>query len=117
MPGHALVAGDGPQTAGERGHKARHGDQDDVDHDPGERQPDPDGEPERGRDYKAPIVHGLAACTASARPGSPVLLVLKERHGALPWTQAGTPWPAFALQLGLCSEWKRGCACRSAHPS
>src|SRR5262249_32964469 len=105
--GHAPVTAHRPQAAGEHDHKARHCDQDDIDHDAGEQQPDADHEPEHGRDDPALVVHpriGRVYGVSKPRVADAerlldllelTLLMLRERHGALPCNQtdafAGIP--------------------------
>jgi hypothetical protein len=57
---HAPRTGHRPHAAGKHDHKARHCDQDDIDHDPGERQPDADQEPRARLGAPAPIAHPRA---------------------------------------------------------
>jgi len=54
--GHAPVTGHRPHAAGEHDHAARRCDRHDIDHDPGEQQPDADQEPERRHEKSSALI-------------------------------------------------------------
>jgi hypothetical protein len=123
--GHAPVAGDRPHAAGEHDHQARHPGQDDIDHDPGEHQPDADQDPgAAAMTRRLQCIRGSAACTASANRGSSARSARSicsswrcscsesgtvPSHGSHAGTLASRPWG--------CPQYERECGCGRAHRS